>query len=65
MAVTYKRDLEGVDWEEMKAVVKADDLDFSRDEDIMDLVDQIKKMKKSPLYYVPLGKGNKDSKKLK
>ena len=45
--------------------VKADNLDFNRDEDIMDLVDRIKKMKKSPLYYVPLGKENKDSKKLR
>ena len=46
-------------------VVKADSLDFGREEDIMDLVDKIKKMKKSPLYYVPLGKENKISKKLK
>jgi deoxyadenosine/deoxycytidine kinase len=46
-------------------VVKADSLDFDREEDIMDLVDKIKKMKKSPLYYVPLGKENKNSKKLK
>jgi len=44
-------------------VVKADDLDFSREEDIMDIVDKIKEMKKSPLYYVPLSKENKDSKK--
>lgn len=46
-------------------VVKADDLDFSREEDIMDLVDKIKQMKKSPLYYVPLGKGSKETKKLR
>ena len=46
-------------------VVKADNLDFNKDEDIMDLVDKIKQMKKSPLYYVPLGKENKDSKKLR
>ncbi len=44
-------------------VVKADDLDFSREEDIMDIVGKIKEMKKSPLYYVPLSKENKDSKK--
>ena len=44
-------------------VVKADDLDFSREEDIIDIVDKIKEMKKSPLYYVPLSKENKDSKK--
>jgi len=31
----------------------------------MDLVDKIKQMKKSPLYYVPLGKENKNLKKLK
>ena len=30
MAVTFKRDLEGVDWEEMKAVVNADDFDNGR-----------------------------------
>ncbi len=46
-------------------VVKADDLDFDREEDIMDLVDKIKQMKKSPLYYVPLAKDHKDSKKLR
>jgi len=46
-------------------VVKADNLDFEREEDIMDLVDKIKQMKKSPLYYVPLGKENKNLKKLK
>lgn len=46
-------------------VVKADSLDFDRDEDIMDLVDKIKQMKKSPLYYVPLGKHGKNSRKLK
>jgi deoxyadenosine/deoxycytidine kinase len=46
-------------------VIKADDLDFSREEDIMDIVDKIKEMKKSPLYYVPLSKENKGSKKNK
>jgi deoxyadenosine/deoxycytidine kinase len=45
--------------------IKADNLDFNREEDIMDLVAKIKQMKKSPLYYVPLGKENKNSKKLK
>ena len=35
-------------------VIKADDLDFDREEDIMDLVDKIKQMKKSPLFYVPI-----------
>ncbi len=46
-------------------VVKTDGLDFDRKEVIIDLVDRIKKMKKSPLYYVPLSKENKHSKKLK
>jgi len=40
-------------------VIRADELDFSRDEDIMDIVEKIKQMKKSPLYYVPLSKENK------
>ncbi|UCC39826.1 MAG: deoxynucleoside kinase [Candidatus Aminicenantes bacterium] len=46
-------------------VVKADDLNFSREEDILDIVDKIKEMKKSPLYYVPLSKEDKDSKREK
>jgi len=46
-------------------VIKADDLDFNREEDIIDIVDKIKQMKKSPLYYVPLSKENKGSKKEK
>jgi len=41
-------------------VVKADDLDWNRDEDIEDLINKIGQMKKSPLYYVPLGKKPKD-----
>lgn len=41
-------------------VVKADDLEFSRDEDISDLLDKIGQMKRSPLYYVPLSKTPKD-----
>jgi len=40
-------------------VVKADDLDFDQEEDIDDLINQLKQMKKSPLYYVPLGKSNR------
>ena len=43
-------------------VIKVDDLDFSREEDIMDIADKIKEMKKSPLYYVPLSRTNKESK---
>ncbi len=46
-------------------VVKADDLDFNREEDIMDIVEKIKRMKKSPLYYVPLSRDDKDTKKSK
>jgi deoxyadenosine/deoxycytidine kinase len=43
-------------------VVKADDLDFSREDDLQDLIQQIKDMKKSALYYVPqsfTGKGSR------
>lgn len=43
-------------------VVRADELDFDREEDIYDLIDKIKQMKKSPLFYVPLSKTNKSSK---
>ena len=43
-------------------VVRADELDFDREEDIYDLIDKIKQMKKSPLFYVPLGKTNKYNK---
>ncbi|MFC2169389.1 deoxynucleoside kinase [Acidobacteriota bacterium] len=43
-------------------VVKADDLDFNNEEDIQDLINTIKKMKRSPLFYVPISKSNKDSK---
>jgi deoxyadenosine/deoxycytidine kinase len=44
-------------------VVKADDLDFGREEDTLDLIDQIKEMKKSSLYYVPQSYGGKAAKK--
>jgi deoxyadenosine/deoxycytidine kinase len=46
-------------------VVKSDELDFGSEDVIMDLVDKIRHMKKSPLYYVPLSKENKDQKKVK
>jgi deoxyadenosine/deoxycytidine kinase len=46
-------------------VVKADGLDLDREGDIIDLLDKIKKMKKKSMYYVPLDKENKHSKKLK
>ena len=35
-------------------VVKADEIDFDRDEDVTDLIDKIKQMNKSPLFYVPI-----------
>lgn len=44
-------------------VVKADEIDFERDEDITDLLDKIKQMKKSPLFYVPIDRQNKDIKR--
>jgi deoxyadenosine/deoxycytidine kinase len=40
-------------------VVRADELDLDREEEIFDLIDKIKQMKKSPLFYVPLSKSNK------
>lgn len=42
-------------------VIRADDLDLSREEDIIDLIDKIKQVKKMPLYYVPQSYGQKDS----
>ncbi|MDW7761394.1 MAG: deoxynucleoside kinase [Acidobacteriota bacterium] len=44
-------------------VVKADDMDFEREEDVDDLVDQIRQMKKSSLYYNPEGSGRRPAKK--
>lgn len=44
-------------------VVKADELDFSQEEEIVDLIDKISHMNKSPLYYVPLSKTNKGLKR--
>lgn len=43
-------------------VVRADELEFDREEDICDLIDKIKQMKKSPLFYVPLSKSTKSGK---
>jgi deoxyguanosine kinase len=40
-------------------VVKADELDFSREEDVLELLDQVKLVKKSPLFYVPLSRSNR------
>ncbi len=44
-------------------VVKADDLDFNREDDLLDLVEQIKGMKKSSLYYVPQSYAGKPAKR--
>jgi deoxyadenosine/deoxycytidine kinase len=44
-------------------VVKADELDFSREDDILDIVEQIREMKKGALYYVPQSHGRKDKRK--
>lgn len=44
-------------------VVKADDMDFEREEDVDDLIDQIRQMKKSSLYYNPEGSGRRPTKK--
>ncbi len=44
-------------------VVKSDDLDFSRDDDALDLIEQISQMNKSSLYYVPQSFGGKGVKK--
>jgi deoxyadenosine/deoxycytidine kinase len=41
-------------------VVKADNLDFGREEDVEDLIEKMLQMKKDTLYYVPLGKSSKD-----
>jgi deoxyadenosine/deoxycytidine kinase len=44
-------------------VVKADDINFGREEDVLDLLDQLREMKKSSLYYVPQSYGGKGTKK--
>jgi deoxyadenosine/deoxycytidine kinase len=44
-------------------VVKADELDFVQEEVIDDLIDKIRQMKKSTLFYVPLSRSGKDWKK--
>jgi deoxyadenosine/deoxycytidine kinase len=45
-------------------VIKADDLDFSREDDVQDLISQVRDMKKSSLYYVPQSYGAKGQKKV-
>jgi len=44
-------------------VIKADDLDFSREDDVQDIISQIRDMKKSSLYYVPQSYGGKSPRK--
>ncbi len=44
-------------------VVKADELDLTREEDIMDIVHQISQLKKGSLYYVPQSFEHRDSRK--
>jgi deoxyadenosine/deoxycytidine kinase len=44
-------------------VVKADELDLTHEEEIMDIVNQVSEMKKGPLYYVPQSYALKDSRK--
>jgi deoxyadenosine/deoxycytidine kinase len=44
-------------------VVKADDLDFGREDDLQDLIQQIRDMKKGSLYYVPQSYAGKSPRK--
>ena len=44
-------------------VVKADELDLTHEEEIMDIVHQVSEMKKGSLYYVPQSYAYKDSRK--
>ncbi|HUM34952.1 MAG TPA: deoxynucleoside kinase, partial [Candidatus Saccharicenans sp.] len=44
-------------------VVKADDLDLTQEEQVWDLIDQIKKLNKGSLYYVPQSFQAKKTKK--
>lgn len=44
-------------------VVKADDLDVNKEDDIEDLIHQIRQMKKGPLYYVPQSYAGRNPKK--
>lgn len=44
-------------------VIKADDLDFSREEDILEIIEEIRKKKKGVLYYVPESHSRKGEKK--
>jgi len=42
-------------------VIKSDDLDLNREEDINDVIEKIRHMNRSKLYYVPLDKSNRES----
>lgn len=44
-------------------VVKADDLDLSQEEEVWDIIDQIKQISKGTLYYVPQSYRAKNTKK--
>lgn len=46
-------------------VVKADDLDLTREEEITDIIDQIGQLKKGQLYYVPQSYSQRDGRKTK
>jgi len=44
-------------------VVKADELDLTREEEIMDIISQLGQLKKGPLYYVPQSFAQKEARK--
>jgi deoxyadenosine/deoxycytidine kinase len=44
-------------------VVKADELDLTREEEIADIVAKVSQVKKGPLYYVPESYAHRDSRK--
>ena len=44
-------------------VVKADEIDLTREEEISDIVDKIAQTKKGPLFYVPQSYAQKDMRK--
>jgi deoxyadenosine/deoxycytidine kinase len=44
-------------------VIKADELDLTREDDIMDIAGQLSQLSKSPLFYVPQSYAQKDSRK--
>ena len=44
-------------------VIKSDELDLTREEDVQDVIDQVSQMKKTPLFYVPQSYAGKDLKR--